>query len=211
MFQCSIVESRPGTTNQEWHSDGPHRGAAAGWDTAAATTHADSGAMTDDADACDDDGSHFEACAPPYAVCAFVPLLSPAGRRFGSGVGATQFWPGSHAYDQLLGFGGAARIDNRVGPRSSKCASRAWKPVSLMPKPKSHFFIVLFACWRGLCILRCRNHLQAHGACLDSRFVLARARPLTNCNIEAWVVLFSGFRRWQAVAGALEPPCARVP
>ena len=110
MFQCSIVESRPGTTNQEWHSDGPHRGAAAGWDTAAATTHADSGAMTDDADACDDDGSRFEACAPPYAVCAFVPLLSPAGRRFGSGVGATQFWPGSHAYDQLLGFGGAASV-----------------------------------------------------------------------------------------------------
>lgn len=82
VFQCSIVESRPGATAQDWHADGPHVGKARDWDCG--------------------------ECDPAYALCAFVPLLVGAGSANGRGVGATQFWPGSHEYNALIGFGGAA-------------------------------------------------------------------------------------------------------
>ncbi|EGD78147.1 hypothetical protein PTSG_09023 [Salpingoeca rosetta] len=36
----------------------------------------------------------------PYALCVFVPLV-----QFSPELGFTQFWPGSHKYDGLLGFG----------------------------------------------------------------------------------------------------------
>jgi len=48
--QVSVVYSRPGAGEQEWHSDGPHVGAVAGWDG--------------------------EGAAPPYALCVFVPLVN---------------------------------------------------------------------------------------------------------------------------------------
>ena len=78
----SVVYSRPGAPPQEWHADGPHVGRCAGWDS--------------------DDGAGE---APPYALCVFVPLcdLSPE-------LGFTQFWPGTHRHDRLLGFGGACEV-----------------------------------------------------------------------------------------------------
>eukprot|EP00301_Raphidiophrys_heterophryoidea_P027074 c946_g1_i2.p1 GENE.c946_g1_i2~~c946_g1_i2.p1 ORF type:complete len:294 (+),score=50.19 c946_g1_i2:435-1316(+) len=42
---------------------------------------------------------------PPYAVCVFVPL-TPASKQ----VGFTQFWPGTHKTDKLLGFGSGAEV-----------------------------------------------------------------------------------------------------
>eukprot|EP00055_Hartaetosiga_balthica_P002651 m.4721 g.4721 ORF g.4721 m.4721 type:complete len:237 (+) comp2281_c0_seq1:616-1326(+) len=36
----------------------------------------------------------------PYAICVFLPLIS-----LNKIVGYTQFWPASHKYDELIGFG----------------------------------------------------------------------------------------------------------
>eukprot|EP00056_Hartaetosiga_gracilis_P001276 m.43917 g.43917 ORF g.43917 m.43917 type:complete len:182 (-) comp10571_c0_seq2:121-666(-) len=36
----------------------------------------------------------------PFAVCVFMPLIT-----LNKTVGFTQFWPGSHKYDELIGFG----------------------------------------------------------------------------------------------------------
>jgi len=73
----SVVYSDPGAPNQAWHADGQHLGHDAGWSP---------------------DG----APCPPYAICAFIPLVD-----LNADVGFTQFWPGSHAQSQLLGFGEA--------------------------------------------------------------------------------------------------------
>ena len=47
-------------------------------------------------------------CAPggsAYAVCVFVPLLDLDEKT-----GCTQFWPGSHVHQHLLGFGPAGNV-----------------------------------------------------------------------------------------------------
>ena len=68
-----------------WHADGGHlEGASdAGWD-------------------CDSTDNKLTS---PYAICLFVPLidLNPT-------VGFTQFWPGSHRYKDLVGFGPFAEV-----------------------------------------------------------------------------------------------------
>jgi len=59
------------------------------------------------------DGGHLSrvadwagaGAAGPYAVCVFVPLID-----LGPEVGFTQFWPGSHQTDGLVGFGAAAEL-----------------------------------------------------------------------------------------------------
>jgi len=78
----SIIYSRPGSGEQEWHADGPHLGAGwcAGWE--------------------DEDEA-----SPAYAACVFMPLVDLNLER-----GFTQFWPGTHKYSSLLGFGGAAPL-----------------------------------------------------------------------------------------------------
>eukprot|EP00798_Chlamydomonas_sp_ICE-L_P020422 gene20422-27207_t len=43
--------------------------------------------------------------SPPYVVCVFIPLID-----LDPEVGFTQFWPKSHHYSQLIGFGPAACI-----------------------------------------------------------------------------------------------------
>jgi len=48
--------------------------------------------------------------ADPYALCVFVPLID-----LDQDVGFTQFWPGSHRYNGLWGFGGAATSLGLVG------------------------------------------------------------------------------------------------
>lgn len=77
----SIVYSRPGACNQDWHCDGRHLAGAA---------------------RADFDGVGE---APPYAVCVFCPLI-----HLDDEVGHTQFWAGSHRTDGLIGFGSAAGV-----------------------------------------------------------------------------------------------------
>jgi ectoine hydroxylase-related dioxygenase (phytanoyl-CoA dioxygenase family) len=78
----SVVYSKPGATNQDWHCDGRHLAGAA---------------------RADFDG---EGVADPYAVCVFCPLVD-----LNESVGFTQFWAGSHkSSDGLIGFGSAAEV-----------------------------------------------------------------------------------------------------
>ena len=77
----SVVYSRPGAANQDWHCDGRHLAGAARADF-------------------DGDG-----LAPPYAICVFCPLVD-----LNADVGFTQFWAGSHRGAELIGFGGAAEV-----------------------------------------------------------------------------------------------------
>ena len=77
----SVVYSRPGAANQDWHCDGRHLAGAARADF-------------------DGDG-----LAPPYAICVFCPLVD-----LNADVGFTQFWAGSHHGAELIGFGGAAEV-----------------------------------------------------------------------------------------------------
>ena len=76
----SVVYSDPGAPDQPWHADGQHLGPDAGWAP---------------------DG----VPSPPYALCVFVPLVD-----LDATVGFTQFWPGSHAQSQLVGFGEACAV-----------------------------------------------------------------------------------------------------
>eukprot|EP00730_Choanoeca_flexa_P002733 TRINITY_DN11154_c0_g1_i1.p1 TRINITY_DN11154_c0_g1~~TRINITY_DN11154_c0_g1_i1.p1 ORF type:complete len:370 (+),score=55.36 TRINITY_DN11154_c0_g1_i1:1608-2717(+) len=78
--QVSVVYSKPGAGEQTWHADGPHLGASA-----------------TDRQLC----NHSE----PYALCVFLPLIA-----LDTTVGFTQFWPESHRYSHLLGFGGVAAL-----------------------------------------------------------------------------------------------------
>ena len=82
-FECmaSVVYSRPGSEAQDWHTDGAHVGHSEGWDEAGF------------------------AADPPYALCVFVAMVD-----LDRTVGFTQFWPGTHRYAELAGFGGAAPV-----------------------------------------------------------------------------------------------------
>jgi ectoine hydroxylase-related dioxygenase (phytanoyl-CoA dioxygenase family) len=61
--------------------------------------HADGGHIRPPADI------HNRNPAPAYAICVFVPLINLT-----QSVGFTQFWPGSHLSDGLIGFGAAAEM-----------------------------------------------------------------------------------------------------
>lgn len=84
-YDISVVYSKPGAPIQGWHADGDHQKGAkdAGWDCS----------------------TRLETLADPYAVCLFMPLI-PLNEE----VGYTQFWPGSHRYRNLMGFGPVAEI-----------------------------------------------------------------------------------------------------
>jgi ectoine hydroxylase-related dioxygenase (phytanoyl-CoA dioxygenase family) len=64
---------------QEWHADGPHMGPCAGPDGTGESQ--------------------------PYGACVFLPLHD---LKACPEMGCTQFWPGTHKYSHLLGFGPAA-------------------------------------------------------------------------------------------------------
>ena len=55
-------------------------------------------------------GQH-QQLSKAYAICVFAPLID-----LSETVGYTQFWPGSHKYQGLLGFGPAAE---EIGTSSS--------------------------------------------------------------------------------------------
>ena len=84
-FDVSVVYSRPGADFQGWHADGEHVGGAkdAGW--------TQNGWKTD--------------LAQAYAICLFIPLID-----LNDEIGYTQFWPGTHRYRNLIGFGKVAEI-----------------------------------------------------------------------------------------------------
>ena len=77
----SIVYSKPGARDQDWHCDGRHLAGESRADFTGAGVSA------------------------PYAVCVFVPLCD-----LNQEVGFTQFWGGSHVTDGLIGFGAAAEV-----------------------------------------------------------------------------------------------------
>ena len=91
VFDVSVVYSRPGACAQNWHADGDHvKGATdAGW--------------RDNDD--DNNGWQTTTLARPYALCLFVPLID-----LNDTVGYTQFWPGSHRWRALVGFGPVAAL-----------------------------------------------------------------------------------------------------
>ena len=74
----SVVYSKPGAKNQEWHADGRHLDAEC--DPRTGLGH-----------------------APPYGVCVFMPLID-----LNETTGFTQFFMRSHKTSQLIGFGEAA-------------------------------------------------------------------------------------------------------
>ena len=84
-FDVSVVYSKPGACTQNWHADGAHQKGAldAGWTRLGYQTQ----------------------LAAPYAICLFVPLID-----LNATVGYTQFWPGSHRYRDLVGFGPVAAL-----------------------------------------------------------------------------------------------------
>jgi len=77
----SVVYSKPGAPDQDWHCDGRHL---------AGEARADFSGV---------------GAAPPYAVCVFCPLIN-----LDENVGFTRFWVGSHVADGLIGFGAAAEV-----------------------------------------------------------------------------------------------------
>ena len=85
-MDLSVVYSKPGANHQGWHADGGHveGGSDTSWD---------------------ESSSHKTTVAPPYAICLFVPLID-----LDHIVGFTQFWPGTHKYKELVGFGPFAEV-----------------------------------------------------------------------------------------------------
>jgi len=79
-LNISCVYSRPGATDQDWHTDGDHQ------------QHPCMGIQEQE----DDTNT-------PYALCIFVPLI-----RLTRETGFTRFWPKSHHYPNLLGLARAA-------------------------------------------------------------------------------------------------------
>jgi len=70
-WAASVVYSKPGATDQDWHADGPHIGKIANRD---GTQKADNA----------------------YSLCIFLPTIDLSIET-----GFTQFWPGTHHYDVL--------------------------------------------------------------------------------------------------------------
>ena len=90
-MDLSVVYSKPGSNHQGWHADGGHTEGAsdAGWNNGGNNNNNNNNAVL----------------AAPYAICLFVPLID-----LDHTVGFTQFWPGSHNYKDLVGFGPFAEV-----------------------------------------------------------------------------------------------------
>jgi ectoine hydroxylase-related dioxygenase (phytanoyl-CoA dioxygenase family) len=105
---ASVVVSRPGAAEQQWHADGPHLvpPCADPW--------------ADEAGACDPecDAELFAPSVPPHAVCVFVALchVTPA-------LGPTHFWLGSHGGAGLVELAGAALGGGAGGARLAESAA----------------------------------------------------------------------------------------
>ena len=85
-MDLSVVYSKPGANHQGWHADGGH--------------------IEGDSDTSWDESiSNPTKLAAPYAICLFVPLVD-----LDHTLGFTQFWPGTHKYKELVGFGPFAEV-----------------------------------------------------------------------------------------------------
>jgi hypothetical protein len=93
-MDLSVVYSKPGANHQGWHADGGHTEGAsdAGWNDGNPFLPSSSSPSS-------------SLLAAPYAICLFVPLID-----LDHTVGFTQFWPGSHKYKDLIGFGPFAEV-----------------------------------------------------------------------------------------------------
>ena len=102
-----MVYSKPGAHNQGWHADGDHQKGAkdAGWDVDGWKTR----------------------LAEPYALCLFIPLIDLNDRT-----GYTQFWPASHRYKELMGFGPVAEIAESSWNGKCSAGDAIWYDYRLM-------------------------------------------------------------------------------
>jgi hypothetical protein len=105
VYRCGCVVSLPGAEEQYWHSDGDHRGAAAGWppcsesDSQQRQQQQQQPAEEGDAAAGRQDLSAWgqSQAANPHNVCVFIPLVDLSHTN-----GYTEFWAGSQHYSKLF-------------------------------------------------------------------------------------------------------------
>jgi ectoine hydroxylase-related dioxygenase (phytanoyl-CoA dioxygenase family) len=107
-FDISVVYSKPNATNQGWHADGDHQKGTkdAGWDAA---------------------NGWKSRLAEPYAICLFIPLID-----LDDDTGYTQFWPASHRYRGLAGFGPVAEIAEATYDGKCSAGDAIWYDYRLM-------------------------------------------------------------------------------
>lgn len=107
-FDISVVYSKPNANNQGWHADGDHQKGTndAGWDAANGWKH---------------------RLAEPYAICLFIPLID-----LDDTTGYTQFWPASHQYRGLAGFGPVAEIAEATYDGKCSAGDAIWYDYRLM-------------------------------------------------------------------------------
>lgn len=107
-FDISVVYSKPNATNQGWHADGDHQKGTndAGWDAA---------------------NGWKSRLAEPYAICLFIPLID-----LDDDTGYTQFWPASHRYRGLAGFGPVAEIAEATYDGKCGAGDAIWYDYRLM-------------------------------------------------------------------------------
>ena len=106
-FDISVVYSKPGAPHQGWHADGDHQRGAndAGWEA---------------------DGWK-NRLAEPYAMCLFIPLID-----LNDDTGYTQFWPASHRYRGLMGFGPVSEITGATWNGKCEAGDAIWYDYRLM-------------------------------------------------------------------------------
>jgi ectoine hydroxylase-related dioxygenase (phytanoyl-CoA dioxygenase family) len=71
------------------------------------------------------DGNHIQDKL--YAVCLFIPLID-----LNENTGYTQFWPGSHRSNKLIGFGQVAEITGSIWNGMSKKGDGIWYDYRLL-------------------------------------------------------------------------------
>jgi len=117
-FDLSVVYSRPGAEYQGWHADGQHISGAmdAGWSR---------------------NGWKFDL-ASAYAVCLFIPLID-----LNEEVGYTQFWPGTHRYRGLVGFGKVGEIAGSTYNGICNAGDAIWYDYRCLHRGMPNFSTVL--------------------------------------------------------------------
>lgn len=100
-YDISVVYSKPGSSNQGWHSDGDHvKGAKdSGWELDGWKT----------------------TMAQAYALCLFIPLVD-----LNDETGFTQYWPGSHRNRNLVGFGPVAELAQSTWDGKCSAGDAVW-------------------------------------------------------------------------------------
>ena len=106
-YDISIVYSKPGALYQGWHADGNHVVGRpdAGWDEL----------------------GYKHKLASSHAVCLFIPLID-----LNEEVGFPQFWPGSHRFRNLVGFGKIAEVTESCWNGICKAGDSLWYDYRLM-------------------------------------------------------------------------------